>query len=140
MIHRTRKIPSAARGDSSAAHLAERSHIHGFLSVKVAHLSLKFLQCEQEKPQDWWKSYVGKAKSKKKQHTVVSTAVFFSITSSVPVSWPALATYIYIYIYTNVYIYYIYKYIYIYILFYDIVILINGFQKKKNKQTTHVLR
>jgi hypothetical protein len=31
----------------SAAHLAERSHIHGFLSVKVAHLSLKFLQCEQ---------------------------------------------------------------------------------------------
>ena len=38
-----------------------------------------------------------------KMATVVSTSGLFSITSSVPVSWPALTTYIYIY--TCVYIY-----------------------------------
>jgi hypothetical protein len=41
----------------------------------------------------------------------VSTSGLFSITSSVPVSWPALTTYIYIYLYMCIYIY---VYIYIY--------------------------
>ena len=71
-----------------------------------------------------------------KMATVVSTSGRFSITSSIPVSWPALATYMYIciYIYISIHVYiYIYIYMYVYMIFYDIVILINGFPQKKKQ-------
>ena len=65
-----------------------------------------------------------------KMATVVSTSGRFSITSSIPVSWPALATYMYMYIYISIHVY-IYINMYVYMIFYDIVILINGFPQKK---------
>ena len=75
-----------------------------------------------------------------KMATVVSTSGRFSITSSIPVSWPALATYMYMYIY--IYIYtciYIYKYVCIYdILWYSYIN--QRFSAKKNNSCAQIMK
>ena len=132
-FHRTWEIPSAARAWNqpftllsvriSMAFFRSKSLIFRWNSCDVSRTAARLVaKCWQNKV------FLCKTSHFSKMATVVSTSGLFSITSSVPVSWPALATYIYMYIYI-----YLSIYMYIYMIFLWYSYIHQRFSEKKKQ-------